>query len=186
MFSWNMNRVTKADLYRYGNLTGVKGFIKGWFCHGFRYTFLFRKTSKYKKFTIRGIFYRVLKKLFEYKGFHIDRGAEIGEGFNLYHRGTVIIGPVKIGRNCCIGHNVVIGRAYKKGEIGRPTIGDYVWIGTGSVLVGKITIGNNVLIAPVSFVNFDVPDNSIVIGSPGKIIRKENPTKYYITSVLYE
>lgn len=42
-------------------------------------------------------------------------------------------------------------------------------------------IGNNVLIAPGAFINFDVPDNSIVIGNPGQIIRKDiSPTKKYI------
>ena len=41
-------------------------------------------------------------------------------------------------------------------------------------------IGNNVLIAPNSYVNFDVPDNSIVIGNPGKIIHKDNATEDYI------
>ncbi len=89
-----------------------------------------------------------------------------------------------MGKNCNVNHSVTIGRAYKNGETGRPTIGDYVWIGTGSVLVGGITVGNNVLVAPNSFVNFDVPDNSLVIGNPGKIISKDNPTKYYINHVL--
>ncbi len=42
-------------------------------------------------------------------------------------------------------------------------------------------IGNNVLIAPGAFVNFDVPDNSIVIGNPGQIVaRSESPTSKYI------
>jgi serine O-acetyltransferase len=54
------------------------------------------------------------------------------------------------------------------------------------VVVGNIKIGNNVLIAPNSYVNFDVPDNSIVIGNPGKIIPHENPTKDYILYVLDE
>lgn len=46
---------------------------------------------------------------------------------------------------------------------------------------GWVKIGNNVMIAPGAFVNFDVPDNSIVIGNPGKIIpRDESPTKNYI------
>ena len=50
-----------------------------------------------------------------------------------------------------------------------------------SVIVGNARIGNNVLIAPNTFVNFDVPDNSIVIGSPGKIIpRDSSPTEKYI------
>lgn len=42
-------------------------------------------------------------------------------------------------------------------------------------------IGNNVLIAPNAFVNFDVPDNSIVIGNPGQIIRRDSsPTAKYM------
>ena len=50
-----------------------------------------------------------------------------------------------------------------------------------SVIAGGIHIGNNVLIAPGAFCNFDVPDNSIVIGNPGKIIpRDSSPTEKYI------
>lgn len=55
-----------------------------------------------------------------------------------------------------------------------------VWIGTGSVIVGNVKIGSNVLIAPNSFVNMNVPNNSLVIGNPAKIISKENPTDGYI------
>lgn len=48
-------------------------------------------------------------------------------------------------------------------------------------IIGNIIIGNNVLIAPGAFVNFNVPENSIVIGNPGKIIqRNSSPTKKYI------
>ena len=46
-----------------------------------------------------------------------------------------------------------------------------------STVVGNIKIGNNVLIAPNSFVNFDVPDNSVVIGNPAVIHKKENLQK---------
>ena len=46
-------------------------------------------------------------------------------------------------------------------------------------------IGNNVLIAPGAFINFDVPDNSIVIGNPGKIVeRGESPTSKYIVNPI--
>jgi serine O-acetyltransferase len=183
-----MNRIIKADLYRHEGLTGAKGFLKGWFEPGFRYTYLFRMTVRYKKKSLRGLFFRLLKRRCTYiYGFEIPSGAQIGEGFYLTdHCGPVIIGPIKIGKNCNIAHNVTIGRAFKDGQLGRPTIDECVWIGTGSVLVGDIKIGKNVLIAPNSFVNFDVPDNSLVIGNPGKIIRKENPTKYYINDILEE
>jgi serine O-acetyltransferase len=52
--------------------------------------------------------------------------------------------------------------------------------GTNAVVVGGITIGNNVLIVPNSYVNFDVPPHSVVIGNPAKIIPTSNATKDYI------
>lgn len=119
-----MNRVTKADLYRYGRLTGTKGFIKGLFDPGFRYTFLMRKSMSHKLLSVRGLFYRILKRLFTYRGYQVSNDAQIGEGFYLYHRGTVIIGPLKIGKNCTVSHNTTIGRAWKDGKIARPTIGE--------------------------------------------------------------
>jgi len=179
-----MNKTTKADLFRYDKLSGARGFIKGWFDPGFRYTYLLRKTMPYKLFSVRGIFFRVLKRLFAYRGYHISSQAQIGEGFYLYHRGTVFIGPVKIGKNCCVSHNVTIGRAYKNGQIGRPTIGDNVWIGPGAVLAGKINIGNNVFIAPNSVVNIDVPDNAMVSGFPARYIIKEDPNKDWVNDIL--
>lgn len=67
---------------------------------------------------------------------------------------------------------------------GTPRIGNDVWIGTNAVIVGKIEIGNNVLIAPNSYVNFDVPNNSIVIGNPGKIIPSINACESYIENKI--
>lgn len=60
--------------------------------------------------------------------------------------------------------------------MGYPTIGNYVWMVTNSVIVGKFFIGSNVLISPGSYVNFDVPDNCIVMANPGKRIPSENAT----------
>ena len=50
-----------------------------------------------------------------------------------------------------------------------------------SIIVGGVRIGYNVLIAPGAFINFDVPDYSIVIGNPGIIVvRNSSPTDKYI------
>jgi serine O-acetyltransferase len=183
-----LNKTIKADLYRHEGLAGLKGFIKGWYIPGFRYTYIFRKVSLNSRFSVPGIFYRLLKRRYRFRyGFEIANDAKIGEGFYLTgHCGPVIIGPVTIGKNCNISHSVTIGRSYRGGILGRPTIGNRVWIGPGSVIVGKITIGSNVLIAPNSFVNFDVPDNSLVIGNPAKIISKDDPVKNYITDIIEE
>lgn len=89
-----------------------------------------------------------------------------------------------IGKNCNISPNVVIGQTNKGKRKGAPQIGDEVWIGTGAVIVGKITIGNNVLIAPNSYVNFDIPSNSLVLGNPATIIPKDKSiTEGYINNI---
>ncbi len=141
-----------------------------------------------KKKSPLGIFFRLLKRRYRIKyGYEIDSNAQIGEGFFLSdHCGPTIIGHVKIGKNCNVAHCVTIGRNFKNGIVGLPTIGDRVWIGSGAAIVGKITIGSNVLIAPNSFVNIDVPSNSVVLGNPAQIIKKENPTEYYINFILEE
>ena len=183
-----MNRIIRADLYRQGGLTGLTGFIKAWYYPGFRYTYLFRMASRHSKRSLCGLYYRLLMRHYRFRyGFEINPEALIGPGFYLTsHCSPVIIGPVEIGRNCNVGHSVTIGRSIAGSKKGRPTIGNNVWIGTGSVVVGKINIGDNVLIAPNAFINFDVPDHSLVIGNPGKIIKKEYPTREYINNVIGE
>lgn len=83
-------------------------------------------------------------------------------------------------KNCNVYNGVTIGKEKRGKREGYPVIKDCVWIGANAVIVGAITIGNDVLIAPNTFINFDVPDHSIVIGNPAKIIERENATKSYI------
>jgi serine O-acetyltransferase len=179
-----MNNIIKADLYRYGGQTSI---LKGLLLEvGFRYVYFWRKASRHKKFSPLGIFYRLIIIHLGIKyGIRIPANKNIGEGFYICHYGTILIGDkVKIGKNCNITHNTTIGQANKGRLKGYPTIGDNVWIGTGCVIVGNINIGSNVLIAPNSFVNINVPDNSLVIGNPAKIIGRKNPIDAYIEYTL--
>lgn len=122
-----------------------------------------------------------LRRISKKTGIQIPARTVIGEGFYIGHFGRVIISPeAVIGKNVNIATGVTVGRENRGRREGAPQIGDCVWIGTNAVLVGNIKIGNDVLIAPLSFVNFDVPDHSIVIGNPAKIIAKENATAQYI------
>ena len=63
---------------------------------------------------------------------------------------------------------------------GAPKLGDCVFVGINSTVLGGVTIGDDVMIAPNTFVDQDVPSHSIVIGNPCKIIPKENATAKYI------
>ena len=53
-------------------------------------------------------------------------------------------------------------------------------IGINSTIIGGVKVGNDVLIAPNTLVNQDIPDHSIVIGNPCKIIPRENATEQYV------
>ena len=66
------------------------------------------------------------------------------------------------------------------GRQGTPVIGNEVWIGINAAIVGKVTIGDDVLIAPNSYVNCDVPSHSIVFGNPCIIKHREDATEGYI------
>lgn len=149
-----------------------------------KYVIAWRKASFYSKKHPLGIIYRLrLKRLSERSGIQIPTETKIGKGLLIAHFGTIIINPaVTMGDNINIAPNVVIGKANRGDKKGVPTIGNNVWIGTGSVIVGNITIGDDVLIAPNAYVNTDIPAHSIVIGNPASIHSAEEATKDYINN----
>ena len=101
---------------------------------------------------------------------HINK-ADIGPGFTLEHVGTIIIGPTTIGSNFRVAHNVTIGWGHSNEKPGLPVIGDNVYIGTGSVVYGSITIGNGVAVCNGSILPRNIPDNSLVAGNPGRVVQ---------------
>lgn len=172
----------KADLHRLnpGDFSYRK-FFRGLRSKGFKYLF-FLRLKKHSNALIR-FPATVMCWLLTYRySFQIPHKTPIGKGFFIGHFGTIVISiNARIGENCNIAHNTTIGAGRGK-RAGAPQIGNFVWIGTGAVIVGNIKIDDNVLIAPNAFVNFDVPSNSVVIGNPGKIIPKKNPTHNYINN----
>ena len=185
-----ISRVIEADLYRY---TGKKktfiSFLRTFFLvPGFRYFYFLRKASRYSSNDFRRLYYWViLRRMGKKFGFQISDKTKIGSGLYIGHFGTIVITHnAVIGKNCNINVGVVIGQTSRGLLKGPPEIGDCVWVGSNSVIVGKIKVGNNVLIAPGAFVNFDVPENSIVIGNPGRIIQRDDATRDYIKRILSE
>lgn len=95
-------------------------------------------------------------------GVHISSKADIGPGFVVHTVYGIFIPPTKIGANCTVQTGVVLGYGVR-------SIGDNVLIGSGAKIVGPITIGNNVVIAPNSLVVTNVPDDTTVAGVPARI-----------------
>lgn len=177
-----------SDLYRYTGNTKLSIFLKNYiFNPPFRFICIFRKTNYYKNknkflFLYNKNLLRICRNKF---GFQIPYTTNIDKGFCIEHFGRTIINPnAVIGKNVNISTGVTIGRTTRGKLEGSPTIGDEVWIGTNSVIVGNISIGNNVLIAPNSYVNRDIPSNSIVIGNPCKIIPNNQATYNYICNKI--
>jgi serine O-acetyltransferase len=102
---------------------------------------------------------------------HVNIDAKnIGPGFYIGHVGNIFIGPVNIGSNCSVTHNVTIGVGHAKFKEGIPVIGDDVWIGAGSIISGAITIGNSVTINSGSILTKSIPDRCLVAGNPARVI----------------
>ena len=69
--------------------------------------------------------------------------------------------------------DVTIGLKVRGKNRGNPTIGDNVYIAPGVKIFGDIKIGNNVAIGANCVVTKDIPDSSVVVGIPGKVISQE-------------
>lgn len=166
-------KATCLDFFLYRDLKCIKVYRKA------NYYYLNNKKYLFKYWQYK------LKKMLNKFDFNIPATTKIGKGFFIGHNGPIIINKdAIIGNNCNISTGVTIGRENRGEREGSPILGDRVWVGTNAVIVGKIKIGNNVLIAPNSFVNFDVPDNSIVVGNPARIVSNKNATFQYIDNLI--
>ncbi|WP_200977081.1 serine O-acetyltransferase [Echinicola sp. 20G] len=95
----------------------------------------------------------------------------IDEGLHIVHPGFIRIAVfAQIGKNCTILPRVLIGKKKPGMENSDVLIGNNCYIGTGSTILGPLTIGNNVTIAAGSIVTKDIPDNATVAGVPAKVI----------------
>jgi serine O-acetyltransferase len=110
-----------------------------------------------------------------FTGVEIHPGARIGPGFFIDHgTGTVIGETTEIGENCVLFHNVTLGGTGKHGGKRHPTLKDGVYVGTGAVILGPVTVGEHSRIGAGSFIFMkDIPPYCTVVGAPGRIVRQD-------------
>lgn len=109
-----------------------------------------------------------------FTGIEIHPGATIGNSLFIDHGMGVVIGETTIiGDNVTLYQGVTLGGTGKEKGKRHPTVGDNVVIGAGAKVLGNIRIGDNSYIGSNAVVIKDVPDNSTVVGVPGRITKQD-------------
>lgn len=133
-------------------------------------------------------------------GIEIHPGARIGRRFFIDHGMGVVIGETTfIGDNVLIYQGVTLGGTGKEHGKRHPTIGDNVIVGAGAKILGNLKIGKNSRIGAGSVVVDDVPEDSTVVGIPGRVVhqrivvdgqlqhnRMPDPVKCQLNRLTYE
>ena len=93
---------------------------------------------------------------------HVGEGSNVQDGSVLH---TDPGCPLRIGKDVTIGHIVMLNGC---------TIGDNSLIGIGAVILNNAKIGKNCIIGAKALIteNKEIPDNSLVVGAPGRVVRK--------------
>ncbi|TDL30571.1 serine O-acetyltransferase [Jeotgalibacillus sp. S-D1] len=115
---------------------------------------------------------RVISQLSRFfTGIEIHPAAKIGRRFFIDHGMGVVIGETcEIGNNVTVFQGVTLGGTGKEKGKRHPTLKDNVLIATGAKVLGSIVIGENSKVGAGSVVLNDVPENSTVVGIPGKVV----------------
>lgn len=154
----------RSDLRAHGGDVGAQGFWAmvvyrfGRWRYGVRPVLLRKLLS---------LLYRIAYKLVQIvTGIELPCEVEVGRNFVIDHFGAIVVsGYARFGANCRIRTGVVVGLARTEDPCA-PTFGDNVDIGAGAKVLGRIRIGNNVLIGANAVVVRDVPDDCIAVGVP--------------------
>lgn len=173
----------QEDAKRNGISNQLKYYLKVFFCSENACAYRYIKCMRYCEYHLNNsnplhkilyYFYRVkLSRLGLRYNIQIAPNT-CGYGLRLMHLsggGGILLNVNSVGNYCGFNSGVLLGNV--DNQLNRPTLGDYVAFGPGAKAFGRITIGNNVFVAPNAVVTKDVPDNVIVGGIPAKIIKSK-------------
>jgi serine O-acetyltransferase len=190
MMNWHEYKFyVRSDLYRYCGQASFTLLVKNYLTNpGFQYSFWMRSCAylRHGQLPYRCMFLLaklILRHLEVKYGISISDRTEIGCGFYIGHFGGIVIHPeAVIGDNCNISQGVTIGQSNRGNRAGNPVIGNYVYIGPGAQIFGHIFVGDHAAIGANAVVTKDIPENSVVVGVPGRVISSNGSTDYVLNA----
>jgi serine O-acetyltransferase len=151
----------------------AKSVVEIFFCYpGFHAILAHRLSHKLYRWNVP-LVPRLISQISRFfTGIEIHPGARIGRRFFIDHGMGVVIGETtEIGDDVLLYQGVTLGGTGNETGKRHPTLGNHVVVGTGAKVLGNICIGNHVRIGAGSVVVHPVPDNSTVVGVPGRVVR---------------
>ena len=177
-----MLETLRADIKMFCLVHPERGLLKYLYYPDFRTVLIFRLATwcfKQRIFRPFAYFLTVLNDLIS--GVWIGPRVEAGPGLFMGHpRGLVVNPGTKIGKCCSVLQRVTIGGP-------NVTIGDYVEINAGASVISNIrgkaslTVGSHTTIGAGAVVVNDVPDCSVVVGVPGRVIKRITPADNWVS-----
>lgn len=145
------------------------GFLKGIYKYFFDASYRICAKVKHIAYSTPLLSKYLSRRLLIRHGLVISPGVRIGRNLKLPHPIGIVIGcQTVLGDDCTIYQGVTIGQ----NRNGYPKIGNDVIIYSGAKIFGDITIGNHVVIGANSVVKNNIPDNSVVVGIPARVLRR--------------
>jgi serine O-acetyltransferase len=102
-------------------------------------------------------------------GIHLELSADIGPGLYIGHFGGIRLHGCRIGSHCSLGRLTHIGPV--PGGHG-PVIGERVWIGAHTQIVGAYRIGADATVSAGAVVLQDLPDGALCMGNPARVVMR--------------
>ena len=145
------------------------------FCYpGLHAIFLHRVAHKLLNFKIPFLPRLISNISRSFTGIEIHPGAKIGRRFFIDHGMGVVIGEtVIVGDDVLLYQGVTLGGTGKEQGKRHPTLKNNIVVGSGAKILGNIIIGDNVRVGAGSVVICNVPNDSTVVGIPGRIVMQK-------------
>ena len=146
--------------------------LEVFFCYPGLHALWFHRVAHWlwvREFFFLGRFLSHIGRFFT--GIEIHPGARIGKKFFIDHGMGVVIGETaEIGDNVTLYHGVTLGGVSWEKTKRHPTIEDNVVIGSGAKILGPFVVGAGSKVGSNSVVVKEVPENSTVVGIPGRVV----------------